>query len=331
MAKTDELMKNLFKHKEIFADLFNATIFDGRQLIKPEKLTEVNTENIHIEEPIQDNENANPNITKRYRDLCMRQDDSILQIILGCEDQSEVDYSMPIRTMLYDSMKYTEQQKNLELRKRKDGTYYHSKLKKNEKVLPVLTIVFYYGDKEWDAGKSIHDLIQWPEDLNIKSIIPDYKMNLLWAYNIKDIDKFKSDLQYILYMLKYKEDEDSLKEYILENNNNLQRMEQDSHNAAVALLNHKLPELIDNKKGDFRMGKNALQAIYDDGKNEGIMEGDTLHKIFQITKKIQKGKSLETIADEIEEEENDILPIYTLIKDHPNKSKEEIYKLLQEQ
>ena len=152
-------------------------------------------------------------------------------------------------------------------------------------------------------------------------------MNLLWAYNIKDIDKFKSDLQYILYMLKYKEDEDSLKEYILENNDNLQKMDQDSHNVAATLLNYKLPELIDDKKGDFRMGKNAIQAIHDDGK----LEGNTLHKIFQITKKIQKGKSLATIADEIEENENDILPIYTLIKDHPNESKEEIYKLLQDQ
>ena len=261
----------------------------------------------------------------------MRQNDSILQIILGCEDQSEVDYSMPIRTMLYDSLKYTEQQNNIELRKRKDGTYYHSKLRKSEKVLPVLTIVFYYGDKEWDAGKCIHDLIEWPKDLNIKSIIPDYKMNLLWAYNIKNIDKFKSDLQYILYMLKYKEEKDNLKEYISANNHNLQKMSQDSHNVAVTLLNHKLPELIDEKKGDFRMGKNAIQEIYDDGKNEGIMEGDTLRRIFQITKKIEKGKSLATIADEIEEDENDILPIYTLIKNHPNESKEEIYKLLQKQ
>lgn len=71
------------------------------------------------------------------------------QIILGCEDQSEIDYSMPIRTMLYDALKYTEQQNNLELRKRKDGTYYHSKLRKDNKVLPVLTLIFYYGDKEW--------------------------------------------------------------------------------------------------------------------------------------------------------------------------------------
>ena len=30
MAKTDELMKKLFKHKEIFADLFNATLFNEK-------------------------------------------------------------------------------------------------------------------------------------------------------------------------------------------------------------------------------------------------------------------------------------------------------------
>ena len=45
MAKTDELMKKLFKHKEIFADLFNATLFNGKQIIKAEKLAELNTEN----------------------------------------------------------------------------------------------------------------------------------------------------------------------------------------------------------------------------------------------------------------------------------------------
>lgn len=30
MAKTDELMKKLFKHKEIFADLFNATLMENK-------------------------------------------------------------------------------------------------------------------------------------------------------------------------------------------------------------------------------------------------------------------------------------------------------------
>ena len=55
MAKTDELMKKLFKHKEIFADLFNATLFNGKQIIKAEKLAELNTENIHVDESISSN------------------------------------------------------------------------------------------------------------------------------------------------------------------------------------------------------------------------------------------------------------------------------------
>lgn len=325
MAKTDELMKKLFKHKEIFADLFNATLFNGKQIIKAEKLAELNTENIHVDESI--SSDVNPSILKRYRDLCMRQDDSVLQIILGCENQSEIDYSMPIRTMLYDALKYTEQQNNLELRKRKNGTYYHSKLRKDDKVLPVLTLIFYYGDKEWTAGKCIHDLIKWPEEPEIKSIVPNYKLNLLWAYQINNIDKYKSDLQYILSMLKYKEEEKSLKQYISDNNDKIQNMNQDSHNVAVALLNQNLPKLIDNQKGDFRMGENALQAIYD----RGVNQGEVLHLIMQINKKILNNKNLDTIANELEEKKEDILPIYTIIKEHPDKSKEQIYAILKKE
>ena len=88
---------------------------------------------------------------------------------------------------------------------------------------------------------------------------------------------------------------------------------------------HVFMYLKDIIRGEIRMGKNAIEAIHDDG----IAEGDTLHRILLIMKKIQKGKTLATIAYEIEKEEKDILPIYTMIKDHPNESKEEIYKLLQ--
>lgn len=49
MARTDEPIKKLFKNKENFADLFNVTIFHGKQIIKPDKLTEINTEDIHID------------------------------------------------------------------------------------------------------------------------------------------------------------------------------------------------------------------------------------------------------------------------------------------
>ena len=45
MARTDEPIKKLFKNKENFADLFNATIFQGEQII-----IEISTEDIHIKD-----------------------------------------------------------------------------------------------------------------------------------------------------------------------------------------------------------------------------------------------------------------------------------------
>ena len=128
-------------------------------------------------------------------------------------------------------------------------------------------------------------------------------------------------------MLKYKEEEKSLKQYISDNNDKIQNMNQDSHNVAVALLNQNLPKLIDNQKGDFRMGENALQAIYD----RGVNQGEVLHLIMQINKKILNNKNLDTIANELEEKKEDILPIYTIIKEHPDNSKEHIYAILKKE
>lgn len=105
MARTDEPIKKLFKNKENFADLFNATIFQGEQVIKPEKLVEINTEEVHINNiTAQKKEKTDKilkeekeiskeelEITKRYRDLTMLYEDQVLQIVLGCEDQSTVD------------------------------------------------------------------------------------------------------------------------------------------------------------------------------------------------------------------------------------------------
>lgn len=41
MARIDEPIKKLFKNKENFADLFNATLFHGKQVIKADKLIEL--------------------------------------------------------------------------------------------------------------------------------------------------------------------------------------------------------------------------------------------------------------------------------------------------
>lgn len=323
MARTDEPIKKLFKNKENFADLFNATIFHGKQIIKADKLTEINTEDIHIDST-NTNESEELNITQRHRDLRMQYDDQILQIVLGCEDQSSVDYAMSIRTMLYDALAYTKQQNDLELKQNKEGKFYRGKMTKNQKVLPVLSVVFYYGEQEWNAGKSLHDLIKWPENIDLKDIIPDYKMNLIWAYGMKDIDNFTTDLQYILYLLKYKQEEGRLEQYIEQNNEKLQHMNQDTHNAIIALMGSEILEGIEEEGGEVRMESKALKAIQD----RGVEKGVALSLIMLVQKKIQKNKQLFEIADELEEDEIKIQPIYQMIKENPQSTTEEIYQLM---
>lgn len=315
MARTDEPIKKLFKNKENFADIFNATIFHGKQIIKADKLTEINTEDIHIDST-NTNESEELNITQRHRDLRMQYDDQILQIVLGCEDQSSVDYAMSIRTMLYDALAYTKQQNDLELKQNKEGKFYRGKMTKNQKVLPVLSVVFYYGEQEWNAGKSLHDLIKWPENIDLKDIIPDYKM--------KDIDNFTTDLQYILYLLKYKQEEGRLEQYIEQNNEKLQHMNQDTHNAIIALMGSEILEGIEEEGGEVRMESKALKAIQD----RGVEKGVALSLIMLVQKKIQKNKQLFEIADELEEDEIRIQPIYQMIKENPQSTTEEIYQLM---
>ena len=321
MARTDEPIKKLFKNKENFADLFNATIFHGKQVIKADKLIEINTEDIHIE----DKTTEELEITKKYRDLTMLYKDRVLQIVLGCEDQSTVDYSMPIRTMLYDALAYEKQRNDLELKQNSEGKYYRRKMTKNQKVLPVLTIIFYYGEKQWDGATSLHDMIQWSDEEELQDIVPNYKMNLIWAYGQQDINRYKSDLQYILYLLKYKQDENRLEKYIEENDEKLQHMNQDIHNAIVALMGSEILEGIESEEGgEIRMESKALQAI----QKRGEIVGERLNLIMLIQKKIKRDKSLSQIAEEVEEDVIAIEPIYKLIKENPEVEKEEIYKML---
>ena len=43
-VKPDIIMKNFWKNNERFADIFNAYLFQGKQIIKSEELTEVDTD-----------------------------------------------------------------------------------------------------------------------------------------------------------------------------------------------------------------------------------------------------------------------------------------------
>ena len=62
--------------------------------------------------------------------------------------------------------------------------------------------------------------------------------------------------------------------------------------------------------------------------NRGVRAGKLLNQISMIQKKVKKNKNLEQIADELEESATKIRLIYDQVKQHPDKTAEEIYNLI---
>ena len=59
--------------------------------------------------------------------------------------------------------------------------------------------------------------------------------------------------------------------------------------------------------------KDYIEGVKEESERRGEQRGEQLAKITLIIKKVEKSKSLQTIASELEEEETDIKPIYDAV------------------
>ena len=86
MGLIDTEGKNYLSNEKIFADAFNFLLYDGKQVINPKDLKELDTTLIAI--PYGNNARVP---TQKYRDLlklwCAMMDDNAVYMILGAEIQ----------------------------------------------------------------------------------------------------------------------------------------------------------------------------------------------------------------------------------------------------
>lgn len=187
MAKTQDLkpdtvLKNYWNDNEQFADIFNAVLFEGRQVIRPEELEDVDTEESSVLEHRDYAESI-----KASRDSIKVSKKStaygVELVMLGMESQEHVHYAMPMRVMGYDYGTYKKQyDSNAKQYKTADDLEedeYLSRMKRTDKFTPVITIVVYYGEKPWDGAVSLHGMLDIPEEM--KKFVNDYKMMLVEA------------------------------------------------------------------------------------------------------------------------------------------------------
>lgn len=183
----DVSLKTFWRDNEHFAYLFNATVFNGKQVLKPNKLTEMDTD---VSATIQ-SKSYNESIT-RNRDVVKKMSDGVEFNILGLEIQDKTHYAMPLRTMTYDALGYIKEYNDIKKHHKlnKDSFSSHeeflSGINKSDRFHPIITLVLYYGESLWDGPTCLSDMMVSMPD-NIKAYFSDYKLNLV---QILDSDKY---------------------------------------------------------------------------------------------------------------------------------------------
>ena len=143
-------------------------------------------------------------------------------------------------------------------------------------MIPIISLVFYYGSKPWDGPVDLYDMFQLEgtkeENEILEKYLPNYKINLVDAERLEDVEKFSNDLQVILTMLRYRDSKEELKHYIDENKKFFQNVDYETSQAMKAFLNMKqIPSETEQKEEMVDMCK-AIQEMIQDGRDEGRVQ-----------------------------------------------------------
>ena len=163
-------MKEFLENNAYFVDFFNAYFFDGKRVLKPENCEELDSEM----------NDSNMDLEKHV-DVIRKYNDGNLYSAFIIENQSYVDMSMVVRAAVYEFVAYERMLKK-------------SKKNRNNKKLPMVNIlVFYTGEKPWNAARQLSQLVEVDE--RFKSYFHDYKMNLIeitgnTSYNFNEEDVY---------------------------------------------------------------------------------------------------------------------------------------------
>ncbi len=326
MAKEDIAVKVYFKDKAHFADAYNANMFGGRQVIKPEELSEINAESDVIEECNkvlfengEINERQIKRVLWRYRDIIMKWRGMIL-MILACEIQDKVHYAMPVRGMLYDALSYTDQMREIwehiseEEKKVVDGAEFFSRFRKEDMLCPVATLIFYYGKQPWDGSLELYDMfkLENEEDMSaVKEFVANYKINLVSIEDIDDLSLYHSDLKEVLGFVKCRDSKKALLDYANSHKEFFESVDYETVNAIGAMVQggEKYVKMIKAGKKEEKTNMcKALEDLWEDGVKIGEERGEKRGINLGIQKSVlllrKAGMTDDMIVDMIKTEYN---------------------------
>ena len=254
MGQTDITEKILEDYNDVFADIINGLIFNGEQRILPESLE--NTQ-VHSQYKAEDGK-----VHELERDVAKYWKDKKVELaICGIENQSSVEKNMPFRIIGYDGASYRSQL-----------------LEKRKEILPVMTIVLYFGtNRHWYGKKNIKGLMKIPEELN--DYINDYEMKVFeiaWLTEA-EIDIFHSDFKIVANFFVQKRKN---KNYIPDDPTEIRHVDEVLKLLQVMTGDERYQMIFNRKKGVHsmcdvaeRLEKMGIEKGLKQGIGEGIKQG----------------------------------------------------------
>lgn len=118
-----------------------------------------------------------------------------------------------------------------------------------------MTIVLYYGENgEWDASRDLYGLLGIEENQReyLRPYISNYKINLIEPAKLENLSCYKTDLQQVFGMLKYRKDKEKLIDYINKNKDYFSNLTEESYDAIKVFL--KSEKIIKDIRKDDKTG-----------------------------------------------------------------------------
>ena len=336
MKKVENAFIPFLEQPEEFADLFNGFVFGGRQVILPENLSPLP----ESERSLIQSKNGTVETVVRFRDIARKAKIGTVPVLLVCavEHQNHLDYSMPHRVMMYEGMEYDRQITRIQNKHRGKNDlpqeYFIGKMLPEDRITPVITIVVYSGEKEWEGARCLYDLMElegFPE--TVKAFINNWSLNLISLNDPIDSSRYQSDLRLLFDLASRRQDEEAMDKYIHAHNEFKNLSTYTTYMLSQYLnINIEPEQYTDEMKGGVNMCK-AIEDMKETARTKGLAQGRELgleqgrelglaqgleqgraegeqHLLMhQIQSKYNKGKALAQIADECETTEENILSI----------------------
>ena len=296
------------RKNNIFADAFNYLIYEGKPVVDPERLRELDTTEIALPFGSQEKENGQSNdLVQKYRDILksavVMQEDEAAYILLGIENQTDIHYAMPVRNMIYDALQYGKQVADTAVRHRKN--YKNSRkhisgeclsgFYKEDVLKPVVTLVIHFGADEWDAPLSLYEMMG-SQNKKLMRYIQDYQIHLIDPAKLtqEDLNKFTSSLREVIEYIKYSKDKEKLSRILKDNS----RMLIDREAALVIKTITNTAIEISEKEEKIDMCK-AIDDMLSEREAKGEIRGIEIGEFRMLVKQVKKGRlTIEEAAED---------------------------------